>query len=145
MASRKKPTDWHKRFKSAKEPHVVMLQSNFAGVKAGMQMLISSPGEIASYVARIPQGELKTIARLRSDLAHRAKADAMCPVTTSIFLKVVSEVSLADLAAGKPMTEVVPFWRIIEPTSKLASKISCGRDGIEHYLRLDGYELADDR
>lgn len=144
MASRKKPTDWYKRFQSAKEPHVVTLQSDFAGVKAGMQMLISSPGEIASYVARIPQGEVKTIARLRSDLARRANADAMCPVTTSIFLKVVAEVSLSDLASGKNMTEVVPFWRIIEPTSKLALKISCGRDGIEHYLRLDGYDRPGD-
>jgi hypothetical protein len=67
----------------------------------------------------------------------------MCPVTTSIFLKVVAEVSLADLASGKQMSEVVPFWRIVEPTSKLASKISCGRDGIEHLLRLDGYTISD--
>lgn len=144
MVSRKKPTDWHKRFKNAKEPHVVTLPSDFAGVKAGMQMLISSPGEIANFVARIPQGEFRTIARLRSDLAHRANADAMCPVTTAIFLKVVAEVSLADLASGKQMSEVVPFWRIVAPTSKLAAKISCGRDGIEHLLRLDGYRISDD-
>ena len=143
MVGRKRPTDWYQRFQSAKEPHVVTLQSDFAGVNAGMQMLISSPGEIASFVARIPQGEVRTIARLRSDLSRRANADAMCPVTTSIFLKVVAEVSLADLASGKQMSEVVPFWRIVEPTSKLASKISCGRDGIEHLLRLDGYTISD--
>jgi hypothetical protein len=54
-------------------------------------------------------------------------------------LKVVAEVSLADLASGKTMAEVIPFWRIIEPSSKLAAKLSCGRDGLEHLLRLDGY------
>jgi hypothetical protein len=141
MASSKKPTDWYKKFNSAKEPHVVTLHSDFAGVKAGQTMLISSPGEIAAYVSQIPQGKTATIARLRTDLARRAKADAMCPVTTSIFLKVVAEVGLADIAGGKSMSDVAPFWRVIEPSSKLAAKLSCGSDGIEHLLRLDGYSL----
>lgn len=142
MAERKKPTDWYKRFNSANVPHVVTLHSDFAGVKAGMTMLISSPGEIASFVSSIPQGKTATIARLRSDLARRAKADAMCPVTTSIFLKVVAEVGLAEMASGKSMADVAPFWCIIEPGSKLAAKLSCGSDGIEHLLRLDGYEVS---
>jgi hypothetical protein len=140
MANSRKPTDWHKRFKSAKEPHVVTLHANFAGVKAGQTMLISSPGEIAAYVSRIPQGQTATIARLRTDLARRAQADSMCPVTTSIFLKVVAEVGLADIASGKSMSDVAPFWRVIEPGSKLAAKLSCGSDGIEHLRRLDGSE-----
>lgn len=142
MANSKKPTDWYKRFNSAKDPHVVTLHTNFAGVKAGQTMLISSPGEIAAYVSRIPQGETATIARLRTDLARRAKADAMCPVTTSIFLKVVAEVGLADIASGKSMSDVAPFWRVIEPSSKLAAKLSCGSDGIEHLRGLDGYNLT---
>jgi len=133
----KKPTDWRKRFGAAKDPHVVMLSSPFAGVPAGAMMLISSPGEIARYVAAIPLGETRTIARLRSDLAKRAKADAMCPVTTAIYLRVVAEVALDELEAGKPMDEVVPFWRIIEPKDKLAAKLSCGPERIEHLRALE--------
>lgn len=133
----KKPTDWRKRFAAAKDPHVVMLSSPFAGVPAGAMMLISSPGEIARYVAAIPSGETRTIARLRSDLAKRAKADAMCPVTTAIYLRVVAEVALDELEAGKPMDEVVPFWRVIEPKDKLAAKLSCGPERIEHLRALE--------
>lgn len=133
----KKPTDWRKRFGSAKDPHVVMLSSPFAGVPSGAMMLISSPGEIARYVAAIPSGETRSIARLRSDLAKRAKADAMCPVTTAIYLRVVAEVALDELEAGKPMDEVVPFWRIIEPKDKLAAKLSCGPERIEHLRALE--------
>lgn len=133
----KKPTDWRKRFGAAKDPHVVMLSSPFAGVPAGAMMLISSPGEIARYVAAIPLGETRSIARLRSDLAKRAKADAMCPVTTAIYLRVVAEVALDELEAGKPMDEVVPFWRIIEPKDKLAAKLSCGPERIEHWRALE--------
>lgn len=133
----KKPTDWRKRFGAAKDPHVVMLSSPFAGVPSGAMMLISSPGEIARYVTAIPSGETRTIARLRSDLAKRAKADAMCPVTTAIYLRVVAEVALDELEAGKPMDEVVPFWRIIEPKDKLAAKLSCGPERIEHLRALE--------
>ncbi|WP_143523481.1 hypothetical protein [Pararhizobium arenae] len=48
-----------------------MLASTFAGVPAGAMMLISSPGEIARYIAVIPSGETRTIARLRSDCYAR--------------------------------------------------------------------------
>jgi hypothetical protein len=144
MAIRRKPTDWHKRYRSAKGPHVVTLHTDFAGVRAGMQMLISSPAEIAEYVARIPRGETRTIPRLRSDLAHRAKADAMCPVTTAIYLKIVAEVALAELASGKDLGAVAPFWRVVAPSSKLAARLSCGREGVEHLSRLDGLSVADE-
>jgi hypothetical protein len=67
-----KKTDWRKKFDAAKSPHVATLQSDFAGVKAGRTMLISSPGAIANYIASIPIRERRTIARLRSDMAKRA-------------------------------------------------------------------------
>ena len=138
MASKpKKPTDWRKRFGAAKAPHVVMLHSDFAGVKAGNTMLISSPGELANYIARIPRGETRTIDRLRNELARKAGAQSMCPVTTAIYLKVVAEVALQDLAEGKLLDQVVPFWRVVLPDSKVAGKLSCGRDYVAHLFLLD--------
>ncbi|MGL4404559.1 MAG: hypothetical protein ACRCT6_02290, partial [Notoacmeibacter sp.] len=137
MLAKKKPKDWHKRFNSAKEPHVVTLHTDFAGVKAGLTMLISSPGHVANYVNKIPKGELRTAVRLRSDMAKTAGADSMCPVTASIFLRVVAEVALSDMEAGKDMANVPPFGRAIEPNSKLAAKLSCGVEGLVHLQRLD--------
>ncbi|MGL4239304.1 hypothetical protein [Tabrizicola sp.] len=136
--AKKKPTDWRKRFNAAKPPHVVTLHTDFAGVKAGNTMLISSPGDIAAYIAKIPPGETRTIDRLRNELARKAGALAMCPVTTAIYLKVVSEVALRDLDEGKRLDEVVPFWRVVSPDSKVAGKLSCGRDGVAHLIALDG-------
>jgi hypothetical protein len=138
----KKPTDWRKRFGAAKPPHVVMLHADFAGVKAGNTMLISSPGEIANYLSRIPHGETRTIERLRNELARKAGANAMCPVTTAIYLRVVAEVALTDLAAGKRLDEVVPFWRVVTPDSKVAQKLSCGPDHVAHLIALDRGEAA---
>ncbi len=140
---KKKPTDWRKRFGAAKAPHVVMLHTDFAGVKAGNTMLISSPGEIANYVARIPKGETRTMDRLRNELARKAGANAMCPVTTAIYLRIVAEVALADLAEGKRLEEVVPFWRVVLPGSKVAQKLSCGPDHVAHLIALDAGEAAE--
>lgn len=138
----KKPTDWRKRFGAAKPPHVVMLHADFAGVKAGNTMLISSPGEIANYLSRIPPGETRTMDRLRNELARKAGANAMCPVTTAIYLRVVAEVALTDLAEGRRLDEVVPFWRVVTPDSKVAKKLSCGPDHVAHLIALDQGQAA---
>lgn len=132
-----KPTDWRKRFGAAKPPHVVTLHTDFAGAKAGNTMLISSPGDIAAYLAKIPKGETRTIERLRNELARKAGAQTMCPVTTAIYLRVVAEVSLRDLADGKALDEVVPFWRVLTPDSKVAQKLSCGPEHVAHLIALD--------
>jgi uncharacterized protein YbjQ (UPF0145 family) len=142
VGTRKKPTDWRKRFGAAKAPHVVMLHADFAGVKAGNTMLISSPGEIANYLSRIPKAETRTMDRMRNELARKAGANAMCPVTTAIYLRVVAEVALADLAEGKRLEEVVPFWRVVLPDSKVAQKLSCGPDHVAHLAALDGAAAA---
>lgn len=133
----KRPNDWRKRFAAAKSPHVVVLHSDFAGVKAGATMLISSPEDIAVYLAKIPWGETRTIMRLRNELARKAKAQAMCPVTTAIYLRVVAEVSLRELEEGKPLSEVTPFWRVVTPDSKIARKLTCGPDHLAHLIALD--------
>ncbi len=107
-------------------------------------MLISSPADIAEYLAKIPRGERRTIARMRSDMARRASADAMCPVTTAIYLRIVAEVALADLGAGKDLAEVPPFWRLVGAGDKLAKKLSCGTDGLAHLTALDAAPVAPD-
>lgn len=136
-ARTRRPTDWRRRFGAAKAPHVVMLPSDFAGVRAGSTMLISSPGDLANYLARIPRGETRTMDRLRNEMARKAGAAAMCPVTTAIYLRVVAEVALQDLAEGRPLDAVVPFWRVVTPDSKVAGKLSCGRDHVAHLIALD--------
>ena len=138
MAARtKRPTDWRKRFDGAKPAKTVMLHADFAGVRAGTLMFIGSPGVIANYISRIPQGETRSIERMRNELARKKGAGAMCPVTTAIYLKVVAEVALDDLEAGTPRADVVPFWRVIDPGSKIARRLSCGDDAIAHHRRLD--------
>lgn len=136
-AKPKRPADWRKRFDKAKPAKTVLLHADFAGIKAGTVMFIGSPGVIANYVARIPAGETRTIERMRNELARRNDAQATCPVTTAIFLKVVAEVALDELRAGRPPDKVVPFWRIIAPGSKIAARLSCDDEMIVRLREME--------
>lgn len=135
--ARPRGTDWRRRFDGAKPPKTVVLETDFAGIRAGSTLYIASPGVIANYIARIPAGETRTIERLRNELARRNGATATCPVTTAIFLKVVAEVAIEELQAGKPRTGVVPFWRVIEPGSWIAARLSCDSAMIAEYRALE--------
>jgi mRNA-degrading endonuclease toxin of MazEF toxin-antitoxin module len=86
---------------------------------------------------RVPKGEIRPMAVVRSDLAQREAADAACPVTSSIHTRIVAEMAIEAMNAGVPADAVPPFWRVIDPKSDLAKKLSIGPEGIE---RLQGAE-----
>jgi hypothetical protein len=126
------PADWRARSKKAKPAHVVVTESDFAGIRAGSRLLIANPDELATYIAKIPRGETRNLVRLRNELARRHKADATCPVTTSIFLRIVSEIAWSELEAGRAVEDVVPFWRVVEPGSPVAKRLRCDSAWIAH-------------
>lgn len=107
------------------------------GVPAGAKLLISTPTEIDAYVRAIPSGETRDVHALRADLAKRHKADTTCPMTTGIFARIMAETALEQIAAGAKETDVAPFWRLIDPKSPLAAKLTCGPDYIVHRRALE--------
>jgi hypothetical protein len=137
MTTTRKPNDWHAKFKNTKPPKTVLLHADFAGIKTGTTMLVGSPEMIATYIKAIPSGETRSVVRMRNELARKNDAQAMCPVSTAIFLRVVAEVALTDLRNGKAPTEVVPFWRAIEPDAKIATRLTCSPEEIVFWRRLE--------
>jgi hypothetical protein len=118
--------------KRAKPPHTVTLDKDFAGVPAGSRLLISCPMELEDYLKRhVPYGTTKEIQQVRRELALLHGADATCPVSTSIFLRTIAEAAWDEICGGKATTDVVPFWRVIDPKSPLAKKLRTGVQWIE--------------
>lgn len=115
---------WQQKFEEKKTQQVKVLDKDFADIKAGEKMLISTPQKIADYINSIPENENRDLATMRSDLAKDAKADKTCPVTTGIFTRIVAERSLELMAEHKK--PIAPFWKVIDPDSPLAKKLSCG-------------------
>ncbi len=98
----------------------------FAGHDVGELTHISTPKKINKRIRRTRPATAITIAQLRERLAKSANADFTCPLSTGIFLRIVAEAALEALAAGDSIDEVTPFWRVVEPGSALATKLSCG-------------------
>ena len=67
---------------------------------------------------------------MRDDLAKKYQANKTCPVTTGIFLRIVSEASYEEYDNGIDLNAITPFWRMVNPNSKLARKLACGIDFI---------------
>jgi hypothetical protein len=136
MASRKKT--WKEKFANAKPAHVTVLEKAFGGAPAGARLAISTPADIAKLLAKTKPGETLTLPDLRAKIATYMKADAACPLTTSIFLRIVAEAALEDLEAGAATDKVTPFWRAIDPNTPLAAKLSCGVAGLTRLRKADG-------
>lgn len=119
---------WAEKLAGGKPAHVVVLDKPFAGVGAGQTLAIASPQVIQDYVNAVPHGQTRTMQDLRRDLARHLGADATCPTSSSIFLRIVAEAALEDIAAGAKPAYVTPFWRVVDPQSPLARRLSCGPD-----------------
>ena len=116
------------------------IDKKFADIPKGSKMFIATPQIIDDYINHIPSGKSTDLATMRNDLAIEYQADKTCPVTTGIFLRIVSEASFEELNAGKDIQKVTPFWRIVNPKSKLAEKLECGIDFIEKQREIEGIE-----
>lgn len=85
------------KFKKQRSPKKVMLDKNFAGVKAGRMLFVGTPQIVADYISKIPWRETSTIVKMRNQLARRNKCDAMCPVSTAIFIRIAAEYSVEEM------------------------------------------------
>ena len=127
------PKSWDEKYRSAKPPHVTVLQKPFAGIGAGESLFIASPPLLDARIRAIPPGRTHDPVALRAELARENGAVATCPTSTAIFLRIVAERALERLA-----DDPTPFWRVIAPDSPLARKLSCGPDFIRHHRALEG-------
>ena len=115
---------WKEKINNDKSFIVKKLDKDFSDMKVGENMLIATPKIIDEYIKQIPKGVNINIKTLRNDLALTYNADTTCPVTTGIFLRIVSEAAYEDLLNGEK--NITPFWRVVDHESKTAGKLACG-------------------
>jgi hypothetical protein len=129
---------------ATKPPHHVVLEKDFAGVKSGSRLHISSPQEIADELRKIPTGQTVSLQQFRKSIARTQTCDATCPVSTSLFLRIVAEYSWEEHIERKvALTDVPPFWRVIEPGTPLSKKLSFDQDWIRLQRDLEAQTSSD--
>lgn len=122
---------WQEKLHKSDTPVIKPLDRRYAGHDVGDLMYIATPADLDQRIRRLPSGTLLTTAEFRAQVAISVGADFVCPMSTGMFLRIVTEAALEDLATGTSVDVITPFWRVIEPSSALANKISCGPDFIE--------------
>ncbi len=114
---------WGEKMK-AKPPHDVILEKDFAGIPKGSKLHISCPIEVAAELKTITPGSTMSIQAFRRRLAEKNHCDATCPVSTSLFLRIVAEHSWEEYSRTGSTRDVAPFWRVLESNSPMAKKLS---------------------
>lgn len=130
MPTMTKKKSWLEKLNEKRQTQVKRIEIDFADIPAGSNMLISTPQIIDSYINQIGYGKRINLKIMRKDLALAHHADYTCPVTTGIFLRIVAEANYEKLLQGMNATEITPFWRVIEPNSPLAKKLTFGQEFI---------------
>jgi hypothetical protein len=118
MPARKKT--WTEKMQGRAEPEIAPSVRKIGAFPPGSLMLIPTPAQVKDYIDRIPHGETRTIPEMRDQLAKENGAELTCPMVASIFTRIVSEAALEAPSKG------TPFWRLVDPASPLAQKLSCG-------------------
>ncbi len=122
----------------AKQAKKVRLETDFAGIKAGAMLFVATPEILQQYIAGIPRGEFRTIHRIRNELARQHQCDATCPVSTAIFIRQVAERALEAITSGQTADQVTPFWRVVEPDSKIAKRLNVDSAWLAHMQVTEG-------
>ena len=119
------------RLNKAKSPKVVVLEKDFAGIRAGSTMFVATPKIVDEFINKMPPGRFITMPELRADLAIEYDCDATCPVSTAIFVRVVAEAALEQLEQGAKTADITPFWRVVAPGDKISSRLPIDRQWLE--------------
>ena len=123
-----KKKTWLEKLNEKKQAKIKRIEFDFADIPAGSNMFIATPKLIDQYIKEIRFGKRIDSKTLRKDLALEHNADYTCPVTTGIFLRIVAEANYEKWQQGEALEEITPFWRVIEPNSALAKKLTFGQD-----------------
>jgi hypothetical protein len=140
MKARQGKTWTEKMNDSSKAAVVKKTDKPFADIPAGGKMLIATPKIIDAYIRQIPKGKSVSLLTMRQDLALEFNAEYTCPVTTGIFLRIVSESAHEQWKAGKTIGRVTPFWRVVDPASALNKKLSFGETFVKTHRKKEGME-----
>jgi hypothetical protein len=135
MASKRKT--WVEKRNSSRQPEVEVLEKAFADIEVGEKMLIPTPQIVDAYIRNIPKGTATSMAQMRKDLAAEYHAHKTCPLTSGIFLRIVAEAAHEELAQGKPISKITPYWRIIDEKSNAAKKLSAGVEFLKEQRRKE--------
>ena len=117
---------WIEKRDINKHIQIKLNPKKFADIPAGSKMLIPTPRVVDNLVKSIPYASSLNSSQIREKLANDYNAEMTCPLVTGISMRIVSEAAYEEFLINGNLDIITPFWRIVEPGSKLAEKLACG-------------------
>lgn len=115
-------------------------RKHFGGAR---KLLIPRPLDVDTLMRKPKRGRLITQEQIRQRLARRHKADASCPITTGIFIRIAAETAEEDARAGRK--RITPYWQTIRPNGSLVDKYPGGTRRQAARLRKEGHCIREGR
>lgn len=135
---------WREKMHNPALPKIVRLTPRQRRRLGGARtLLIPRPADVERQMRRPRRGRLITQQQIRDALARRARADAACPITTGIFIRIAAEAAEEDRRAGKHATTA--YWRTLRPDGRLVDKLPGGVARQARRLREEGHTIRDGR
>ena len=129
---------WEEKL-SDDRPHTVKVApKDFADIKAGQKMLLTTARQVDEFVQGIPPKTSLSMKQLRAALAEETGAEIACPVVTGICLRTVAEVVNAQLDAGIKPSKVTPVWRVLPPGTTALKKLEAGSERMVALRKAEG-------
>ena len=117
---------WVEKRENCKEHQIKTIYKTITDMPSGSLMLIPSTKIVDKFVRNIPKGTFVNFKSLRIKLANKFKCDVTCPLTSGIFMRIVSEAAYEEYMSGLRLELITPIWRAVDSNSNLAKKLECG-------------------
>ena len=111
---------------------------SFADVVEGQTMLVPTARQVDDFIRAIPVGVEMDVRALRTALAIEHGAEVTCPVTIGYHLRTVAEAANEDLEHGMALSDVAPFWRVLDERTPTTKKLSFGATFVAAQRRREG-------
>lgn len=128
---------WTDRLNDPRPHEVKPAPINIAGMKAGEIMLVPTARIVDTFIRAIPSGQGMDVKTLRQKLARKYKAEVTCPITTGYHLRTVAEAAWEAHQGGAKLSEITPFWRVLDEATPTTSRLACGADFVTRQRRKE--------
>lgn len=109
-------------------------------VVEGQVMLVPTARQVDDFIRSIPRGVKVDVRALRTALAIEHGAEVSCPVYMGYHLRTVAEAANEALQRGMPLSEVTPFWRVLDDTTPTTRRLTFGTDLLKDQRAKEGLD-----
>jgi len=107
-------------------------------VVEGQSMLVPTARQVDDFIRSIPEGVEMDVRALRTALAVEHGAEVTCPVTIGYHLRTVAEAAHEDLERGMALSDVAPFWRVLDAATPTTGRLSFGAKFVAAQRKREG-------